>query len=298
MTDIADPAPADSIPSRSVPSGAARVAGVVGWPVRHSLSPRLHGYWLQRYGIDGAYIPLAVAPDNFRRCLRALPDMGFAGVNVTIPHKEAALAEVDKMTDRARRIGAVNTVTVTKDGKLHGDNTDAYGFAQSLAAAVPGWRGNGQQAVVLGAGGAARAVCVALFEAGIGEIRLVNRTGGRADSLAKDLEGSITVWPWEYRSEALEDTSILVNTTTLGMGGEGDLKIELSYLSPEAVVCDIVYVPLRTKLLRAADAKGNPVVDGLGMLLHQARPGFAAWFGTEPRVGDGLRRFLIQGRRG
>ena len=298
MTEQPDPLPADSIPSRAVASGAARVAGVIGWPVRHSLSPRLHGYWLQRYGIDGAYIPLAVAPDNFRRCLRALPDMGFAGANVTIPHKEAALDEVDTLTKRARRIGAVNTVTVTDNGKLHGDNTDAFGFAQSLADAVPDWRGKGEQAVVLGAGGAARAVCVALFEAGIGEIRLVNRTGGRADSLAKDLEGAITVWPWEYRSEALEKGSILVNTTTLGMGGEGELKIELSLLSPDAVVCDIVYVPLRTKLLRAADARGNPLVDGLGMLLHQARPGFAAWFGTEPRVSENLRRFLIQGRRG
>ena len=298
MSDEAGIVLADSIAPRSVPSGAARLAGVIGWPVRQSLSPRLHGYWLQRYAIDGAYVPLAVAPDNFRSSLRALANLGFVGVNVTIPHKETSLAVVNSVTDRARRIGAVNTIVIGDDGKLHGDNTDAYGFSQSMAVAAPNWRGSGGTAVVLGAGGAARAVCVALLEDGIGEIRLVNRTGGRADSLAADLKGSIQAWPWEYRSEGLEGASILVNTTTLGMAGEADLTIDLSYLPSDAVVCDIVYLPLRTKLLRAVEARGNTVVDGLGMLLHQARPGFAAWFGVEPRISDDLRCFLIKGRSG
>ncbi len=291
-------AAADSPPSGVIASGAARVAGVMGWPVRHSLSPRLHGYWLRQYRVDGAYVPLAVAPADFERCLRGLPALGFAGVNVTVPHKEAALAAVDQLSERARRIGAVNTVVVGEGGGLSGDNTDAFGLMENLADGAPGWNNGPGPAVILGAGGAARAVCVGLADAGVAEIRLVNRTIARAEALASDLAAPITVWPWARRSAALDGAVVLINATTLGMGGKTGLEIDLGGLPTEAVVCDIVYVPLRTPLLAAAASRGNRVVDGLGMLIHQARPGFAAWFGVEAEVSAGLRRFLVDGGSG
>ncbi len=275
-------------------SGSARLAGVMGWPVAHSRSPRLHGYWLERYGIDGAYVPLAVAPGNFAECLRALPKLGFAGVNVTVPHKEAALAGVDSATPTARRIGAVNTVIVERGGKTRGDNTDAYGFIESLNQGAPDWSAAGGPAVVLGAGGAARAICVALADAGAPEIRLVNRTVSRAEAVARDVDAAVVVRPWRTRNAALDGAGLLVNATTLGMSGGPPLDIELGRLPASAVVADIVYAPLETPLLAAAAARGNVVVDGLGMLLHQARPGFAAWFGVDPEVTPELRAYVLR----
>jgi shikimate dehydrogenase len=277
-----------------IPSGRARLAGVMGWPVGHSLSPKLHGFWLERHGVDGAYVPLAVAPDDFSQALRMLPRMGFAGVNVTVPHKEAALAAVDRVDPLARRIGAVNTVVVEADGALIGSNTDAYGFMENLRAGAPGWTPTTGAAVVLGAGGAARAVAVALLEAGATALRVVNRTESRAEALVRDLDGAVKVVPWEHRSASLADAALLVNTTTLGMTGQPPLDLDLAGLPPEAVVSDIVYSPLETPLLTAARTRGNPVVDGLGMLLHQARPGFAAWFGVKPEVDNALRDFVLQ----
>jgi shikimate dehydrogenase len=277
-----------------IPSGRARLAGVMGWPVGHSLSPKLHGFWLERHGIDGAYVPLAVAPDDFSQALRMLPRMGFAGVNVTVPHKEAALVAVDRADPLARRIGAVNTVVVEADGALIGSNTDAYGFMENLLAGAPGWIPTSGAAMILGAGGAARAVAVALLDAGANALRVVNRTESRAEALVRDLDGAVKVVPWEHRSASLADAALLVNTTTLGMTGQPPLDLDLAALPPEAVVSDIVYTPLETALLTAARARGNPVVDGLGMLLHQARPGFAAWFGVEPEVDDALRDFVLQ----
>ena len=269
----------------------------MGWPVSHSLSPRLHGYWLACYRIDGAYVPLAVQPDDFGAGLRMLPKLGFAGVNVTVPHKEAALRAVDDAEGDARRIGAVNTVVVDSDGSLMGRNTDGFGFLENLRSAFPAWRATAGPAVVLGAGGAGRAVVAALVDGGASEVRVVNRTIDRAEHLADDIGRVVVPVSWKERAEALDGASLLVNTTTQGMEGHPALEIELSSLAPEAVVTDIVYAPLETALLRRARSRGNPVVDGLGMLLHQARPGFAAWFGREPEVTEALRTHVIEGLR-
>jgi shikimate dehydrogenase len=280
----------DDIPAIT---GRARVAGVVGWPIAHSLSPRLHGLWLRHYRIDGAYVPLAVRPEHLGDVLSALPKVGFRGVNVTFPHKERALELVDEATPAARRIGAVNTIVVDAGGSLIGSNTDAFGFLENVREAIPAWRAGRRPAVVLGAGGAARAILFALVEEGMPEIRLVNRTAGRADALAADLGGPVRPLPWTDRDAALAGASLLVNATTLGMRHQPPLDIDLASLPRDAVVCDIVYAPLETPLLASAKARGNPVVDGLGMLLHQARPGFAAWFGLLPEVLPGLRERLL-----
>ena len=274
-------------------TGRARLAGVVGWPVAHSRSPRLHGFWLEKHGIDGAYVPIAVRPENLAAALRALPLLGFSGVNVTVPHKEAALAAVDRASDAARRIGAVNTIVIDADGQLEGSNTDGFGFLENLAAALPGWRASDGAAVLLGAGGAARAVAAALADGGAPEIRLVNRTPERARRLAAEIGGPFRIVAWSERAAALADAALLVNATTLGMAGQPPLDLALSALPGDAVVNDIVYAPLETPLLAAARARGNRVVDGLGMLLHQARPGFAAWFGVAPQVTAALRDFVL-----
>lgn len=275
-------------------SGRSRIAGVMGWPVAHSRSPRLHGYWLRTYGIDGAYIPLPVRPEQLAAALRALPILGFAGVNVTVPHKEAALAAVDRSDPAARRVGAVNTVVVAADGTLDGRNSDGFGFMENLRAGVPGWSARSGPAVILGAGGAARAVAAALLDGGVPEIRIMNRTIERAERLSEDIGGPFRVYGWADRAAALDDAALLVNTTTLGMSGQPPLELALDRLPTTAVVNDIVYSPLETALLVAAKARGNRTVDGLGMLLHQARPGFAAWFGVEPEVTPELRRFVLE----
>lgn len=275
-------------------SGAARLAGVMGWPVSHSRSPRLHGFWLNSYGIDGAYVPLAVPPDRFEQALRALSSLGFRGANVTVPHKEAALALADHADDHARRIGAANTIVVGDDGVLHASNTDGFGFLEHLRATAPLWTAS-QPALVLGAGGASRAVIVALLDAGVPEIRLANRTAARAAALADELAGPIAPLPWEKRGDALAGCGLVVNTTTLGMTGQPPLEMTLDGLGEGAVVYDLIYAPLETPLLAEARRAGLAAVDGLGMLLHQARPGFAAWFGREPEVTDELYRFVAEG---
>lgn len=277
-------------------SGKARLAGVLGWPVSHSLSPRLHGYWLKRYGIDGAYLPLGAAPASLDRVVRALVDLGFRGFNATLPHKESLLTLCDEVTPEARRIGAVNTVVIDGD-RLRGGNSDAFGFAENLRTGAADWQPANGPAVVLGAGGAARAVIAALQDLGVPEIRLANRTEARAADLASAFEvpelAPIRIQPWAERDEALAGAGLLVNTTTLGMAGQPALDLALEALPGTAVVTDIVYAPLETPLLAAARARGNPVVDGLGMLLHQARPGFEAWFGRPPEVTAELRGFLL-----
>lgn len=274
-------------------SGKARLAGVIGWPVGHSRSPRLHGYWLHHLGIDGAYVPLAVRPEDFEQVLRALPRMGFRGANVTVPHKEQALALVDHVEPLARRIGAVNTLVVRDDGSIEGRNTDAFGFLENLRHGAPHWRPEAGPAVVLGAGGAARAVCAALVDAGVPDIRLVNRSAARAEQVAADMGGHITVLGWDRAAASLEGANVLINTTTLGMTGQPPLDIDLAALPQHAVVNDIVYAPLMTDLLVAAAARGNRAVDGLGMLLWQAAPGFEAWFGVRPEVTPALRHFVL-----
>jgi len=279
-------------------SGKARLAGVMAWPVKHSRSPLLHGYWLEHYGIDGAYVPLAVAPEHFAQALRALGLMGFAGVNVTLPHKEAALQAVDEATATAQRIGAVNTVTMRPDGSLLGDNTDAFGFIENLRQSVPGWQPEAGPALLIGAGGTARAVAVALLEAGVPEITIVNRTASRAEALALklgtlELGGQIKVGLWLDRARLLGRAALLVNTSSLGLAGGPALELDLAALAPRAIVADVVYTPLQTPLLRDAADRDNPVVDGLGMLLHQARPGFGAWYGVAPEVSPELRALLV-----
>ena len=273
-------------------SGKAKLAGVMGWPISHSRSPLLHGYWLRELKINGAYLPFAVDPENIEAALRALPILGISGVNLTAPHKELAMLVCDHIDSISRRIGAVNTIVVNDDGTLSGTNTDAFGFLENLRA-ESAWRASDGPALVLGAGGAARAIVAALIDDGIGEVRLANRTLSRAEALAAEFGHTVTTVPWNQINEAIDGTALLVNTSTLGMTGQPDLELDLHDLPDTAVVNDIVYSPLETTLLREAKKRGNPVVDGLGMLLHQARPGFTAWFGKEPTVSGGLRAYIF-----
>jgi shikimate dehydrogenase len=268
------------------------LAGLMGWPVKHSRSPKLHNYWIGAHSLAGAYVPLAIKPEGLRAALRALPALGFSGCNLTIPHKEAALAIVDTVDPLARRVGAVNTVVVAPDGSLEGRNTDVFGYLESIREAQPTWRADRGPAVVLGAGGGARAVLVGLIDQGAREIRLVNRTLSRAEALARELGGPIKALPWDKRQAALDGAAMLVNTTNQGMVGEPPLDLALDTLPQSALVCDIVYIPRETRLLAAAHKRGNPTVDGLGMLLHQARPAFRAWFGIMPEVTPELRAMI------
>ncbi|MEO0034339.1 MAG: hypothetical protein RLZZ501_362 [Pseudomonadota bacterium] len=276
-------------------TGEARLAGVLGWPVAHSRSPRLHGYWIDRLGLDAAYLPLAVAPEHLAQAVRALPRLGFRGANLTIPHKEAVLPLLDAIEPLAARIGAVNTLVIDEDGRITGRNTDAFGFLENLRRNAPSWRPAAGPAMVIGAGGAARAVIAALTEAGVPEIRLVNRSRVRAEQLAATLGGPIHVAEWADRADQLDGAALLVNTTSLGMHGQPPLDLDLAALPVTAIVTDIVYVPLETPLLAAARRRGHPVVDGLGMLLWQAVPGFEAWFGARPEVDEALRAFVMAG---
>ena len=273
-------------------SGAARVAGVIGWPVAHSKSPRVHGHWLAEHGIDGAYVPLAVQPDDLHDVVRALPKLGFQGANVTVPHKAGAAELCDDLEPHAQRLGVVNTL-ICSGNTVRGANTDGLGFLNNLFHGAPTWRPERAPTAVLGAGGAARAVVVALLDAGAEEIRVLNRTRAKADALADEFGRRIEVYDWGNWSRAFAGTGLLVNTTSLGMAGQPELAVELDSLPTNAVVNDIVYKPLETALLAAARARGNPVVDGLGMLLHQAVPGFQAWFGVHPRVTDELRARVL-----
>jgi len=266
----------------------SKIAGVIGWPVGHSRSPALHRHWLAQYGIDGAYLKLPVAPGRLADALRGLSALSFAGANVTIPHKQETATLMDRLDDTARRLRAVNLIIVEADGTLTGRNTDGFGFLENLRQARPGWTAPAI-ATVLGAGGAARAVIDSLLEAGVGELRLANRNRQRAEDLAAEFGPRVIPLDWSHRSDALAGAGLLVNTTSLGMTGQPPLEIDLALLPEDVVVNDIVYSPLRTPLLAAAQARGLRAVDGLGMLLHQARPAFKAWFGTDPQVTDSLR---------
>jgi shikimate dehydrogenase len=268
------------------------LAGVIGCPISHSRSPRLHGAWLRQYGIAGHYVPLHVEACDLADVLRMMPRMGFVGANVTIPHKEAVLALADQVTERAARIGAVNTLTFV-DGHIHADNTDGYGFLANLQQGAPDWDATRGPALVLGAGGAARAVIDALLDAGVPQIHLVNRSRERAEALVQVFGPRVVVLDWEARASVLGDLRVLVNTTSLGMAGQAGLDMPLDGLPQGALVTDIVYTPLMTDVLLRAQAQGNPVVDGLGMLLHQAVPGFERWFGQRPEVTDDLRRVVL-----
>jgi shikimate dehydrogenase len=267
-------------------------AFVCGHPIAHSRSPKIHGHWLKRYGIDGSYTAIDVAPADFGAFLAGLSATGLRGGNVTIPHKEMAFAAVQRRDEAAEQIGAVNTVWLD-DGILWGGNTDAYGFAANLDHLAPGWASNGDVAVVLGAGGASRAIIHALKQRGFTDIRVVNRTVARAEELAGQFGDSVSAHPQAATAELLGDASLLVNTTALGMHGNEGLPADPSTLPDHAIVTDIVYVPLETPLLAAARARGLKTVDGLGMLLHQAVPGFERWFGRRPEVTADLRNMIV-----
>ncbi len=266
---------------------AFALAGILGWPVAHSRSPLLHGFWLREHRIEGAYVPLVVRPGELEAALRGLAALGFRGCNVTVPHKEEAARLVDRLDPLARRLGSANLVTVAADGTLEATSTDGTGFLGAMAESCPDWRADAGAAVVLGAGGAARTVVAALLDAGAPEVRVANRTRARAEKLVAELGG--TPVDWDARAAALEGAALLVNTTTQGMVGQPPLELDLAALPRTAVVCDIVYVPRETKLLAAAAARGNRVVPGIGMLLHQARPAFAAFYGVLPEVTPELR---------
>lgn len=265
------------------------LAGVIGCPIAHSKSPKIHGHWLKTLGIQGAYIPMEVEPANLKEVVSTLPKMGFVGANVTLPHKEAIMEIADFVTDRAALIGAVNTLIFRADGKIQGDNTDGYGFLENLKTGAPDWAPQAGPAAVLGAGGAARAVIASLLDAGVPEIMLSNRTRVRADRLKSVFGNRVTVYDWVQAGNMLDHAALVVNTTSLGMIGKPELRVPLDGLRPDTVVTDLVYAPLKTKLLETAEEMGCVTVDGLGMLLHQAVPGFERWFGTRPEVDRAAR---------
>ena len=269
------------------------LAGVIGSPIAHSKSPRLHRHWLAKYGIAGDYVPLHVEKDDLREVLRALPKMGFVGANVTIPHKVAVLDIADQVSDRATLIGAANTLIFHEDGKIIADNTDGYGFLANLKQGAPDWRPDLGPAAVLGAGGAARAVIVSLLDAGVPEILLANRTRTKADVLRSEFGSRVRVFEWVQAGNMIEAATTVVNTTSLGMVGSPELRVPLDGLQPGTVVTDLVYNPLRTHLLDEAEKAGCTVVDGLGMLLHQGVPGFERWFGVRPEVDQVTRDAVL-----
>jgi shikimate dehydrogenase len=268
------------------------LAGVMGWPIAHSRSPKIHNYWLAQFGLDGAYVPLAVEPGKLEAALRALAPLGFSGCNLTIPHKEAALAIVDRVDANAKRIGAINCVVVDESGALEGRNYDGFGFVASLREAARNWRAEHAPAIVIGAGGGARAIVAGLLDAGAREIRLFNRTFERAQALAADFGAPVAAHRWENRESGLDGAGLLVNATSLGMIGQPPLDLSLRALPSSALVADIVYAPLETPLLADARRQGLVAVDGLGMLLHQARPAFRDWFGVMPEVTPSLRQLI------
>lgn len=269
------------------------LAGVIGQPIAHSRSPRLHRYWLRTYGLLGDYVPLHVMEDDLEQVIRTLPKMGFVGANVTIPHKASVMNIADQISDRATLIGAANTLIFKADGKIYADNTDGYGFMANLKQGAPDWNPRSGPAAVLGAGGAARAVIVALADAGVPEIFLSNRTRPKAEALRREFGARITVVDWVQAGNMLEDAVLVVNTTSLGMTGQPELRIPLDGLRRGTVVNDIVYTPLHTPLLKTAAAMGCIAVDGLGMLLHQGVPGFERWFGVRPVVDDATREAVL-----
>lgn len=269
------------------------LAGVIGHPIAHSRSPALHGYWLKAYGIRGHYVPMDVAEEDLETVLRALPKAGFVGCNITIPQKERVLAFADVVSDRAALIGAANTLVFRPDGRIYADNTDGYGFIANLQGGAPNWQAKAGPAAVIGAGGAARAIVAALLETGCPEVRVANRTRARADVLRAEFGAKIVVYDWVQAANMIEGAATVVNTSSLGMAGKADFRIPLDALSPNAVVTDCVYTPLRTRLLEEAAAIGCVTVDGLGMLLHQAVPGFERWFGHRPEVTPELREAVL-----
>ena len=265
------------------------LAAVMGWPISQSRSPVLHNFWFAQHGLKGSYVPLAIPPDRLEAALRALPALNFSGCNLTIPLKQIAMKIVDEIDITARKIGAISCVAVRADGSLSGSNNDWYGFTHNILEFVPDWRAEVGPVAVMGAGGGARAVIYGLLERGAREIRLCNRTLTRAQTLAKEFGGPITVVPWDQRHDTLDGCAMLVNATSQGMIGQAALDLRLDKLPRSALVNDIIYIPRETPLLAAARERGNRMVTGLGMLLHQGIPAWKLWFGIEPKVTAELR---------
>lgn len=270
------------------------VAAVIGHPISHSKSPRMHNFWLEQFGIEGYYIPLDIDPKKFERSIRNLPELGFVGANITIPYKEKVLKIADKISDRAALVGAANTLTFLQNGGIYADNTDGYGFLQNIKSKYKDWCASEGISVVFGAGGASRAILGALIEDGASDIILTNRTRSRADQLRSDFGAKVKVVEWMKIQNYLSDASTIVNTTSLGMVGNTDLPIPLNTLKKNTLVTDIVYTPIETHLLATAAKMGCRTVDGLGMLIHQAIPGFERWFGIKPGDSQPLRELLIK----
>ena len=268
------------------------LAAVMGWPIHQSRSPMLHNFWFAQHGLQGSYVPLAIPPERLERALRALPALNFAGCNLTIPLKQDAMRIVDEVDITAKKIGAMSCVVVRPDGSLSGSNNDWYGFVHNILELIPDWRPSAGPVAVMGAGGGSRAVVYGLMERGAKEIRLCNRTHGRALTLAKEFGGPITVLPWEQRHDAIEGCAMLVNATNQGMIGQAALDLRLNKLPTSALVSDIIYNPRETPLIEAARRRGHRTVTGLGMLLHQGIPAWKAWFGIEPKVTAELRALI------
>jgi shikimate dehydrogenase len=269
------------------------IAAVIGSPIAHSRSPALHGHWLKRYGIEGYYVPLDISAGHLESAIRMMPNLGFVGANVTIPHKEKVLGIADLVTDRAAVMGAANTLIFRADGKIHADNTDGYGFTENLRQGVPDWDPMAGPATVIGAGGAARAVIASLIDIGVSDIRLTNRTRARSDALRQEFGTKITVYDWVQAGTAIDDARTVVNASSLGMTGKSEFRVPLDGLLEDAVVTDLVYTPLDTAFLKSARERGCRTVDGLGMLLHQAAPAFERWFGVRPDVDDEARAAVL-----
>jgi shikimate dehydrogenase len=269
------------------------MAGVMGWPVAHSRSPVIHNHWIRQYGLNGTYGLFPVEPQNIDDAIRGLKALGLAGCNITIPHKVEAMKRMDWVDPLAQRMGAINTIVVQADGALHGYNNDGFGFIQSLRDDKPDWRADAGPITVLGAGGAARAIVLSLIDEGASEIRLINRTRAKADALAQEFGQVVTAYDWSERHDALAGCALLINTTNQGMHGQADLDLQLDQLPTSALLADAIYIPLETALLAQARQRGNTTVNGLGMLLNQARPAFKAWFGVMPEITPALRQAII-----
>jgi shikimate dehydrogenase len=269
------------------------LAGVMGWPIAQSRSPILHNYWIEKYNLNGRYVPLAVRPERLSDAIRGLPALGFRGCNLTMPHKQLAMTMVDSLTDTAKRIGAVNCIVVGEGNKLSGTNNDGNGYVLSVQEVAPQWRPSDGPIAILGAGGAARAIIVALIERRVSEIRLINRTFEKAERLAKEFGTAIKPIAWDQRADAIADVALLTNATNQGMIGQPPLEISLDKLSSRTLVSDLIYVPPETPFLTTAKARGNVIINGLGMLLHQARPAFEAWFGVMPEITPDLRALIM-----
>ena len=268
------------------------LAGVMGWPVMHSRSPLMHNYWFEQQQLVGRYVPLAIEPAKLAPALRALQPLGFAGCNLTIPHKLEAMAIVDEVDEVATKIGAISCVDVRSDGSLFGTNNDWFGFIDNLKQEQPDWRADSGPIAVIGAGGGSRAVCYGLMQEGAKEIRLVNRTRLHARTIAEEFGSPIKAFPWDSRHEILDGVAMAVNTTSQGMVGETALEIALDRLPSDALVADIIYTPLESPFLSAARQRGNRTVNGLGVLLHQGRPAWKLWFDKTPVVTPELRALM------